>query len=225
MHGFTADRTEFLGRRGDYARPEALERWGLAGRVDAGVDPCAALQVHLELAPGEEIETHFVLGQAADRDEALRARRALPRSARRSTRRGTSCGAFWDGLLGSVRVKTPEPAMDLMLNRWLLYQSLSSRVFGRTGFYQSSGAFGYRDQLQDVLALLHAAPERARAHILEAAAHQFEEGDVLHWWHPPAGRGVRTRCSDDMAWLPYVTAEYVVGDRRRRRSSTSRCRS
>ncbi len=208
VHGFTTDRTEFLGRRGDYARPEALERWGMSGSVDPSVDPCAALQIHLELAPGEAIETHFVLGQASNRDEAsavvtrFRDRAAVDEA-------WTALGEFWDGILGDVRVKTPEPAMDLMLNRWLLYQSLSARIFGRTGFYQSSGAFGFRDQLQDVLALLHAAPERARAHILESAAHQFEEGDVLHWWHPPSGRGVRTRCSDDLAWLVFVTAEYV----------------
>ena len=208
VHGFTTDRAEFLGRRGDYARPEALARVGLAGNVDAGVDPCAVVQVHLELAPGEQLVTHFILGQAADRDEALQcvARFRDPAAVDSAWR---DLSVFWDGLLGSVRVKTPEPAMDLMLNRWLLYQTLSSRFFGRTGFYQSSGAYGYRDQLQDVLALLHGCPERARAHILEAATHQFEEGDVLHWWHPPAGRGVRTRCSDDLAWLPFVTADYV----------------
>ncbi len=208
VHGFTADRDEFLGRRGDYARPPALERWGLASRVDGGIDPCAALQVHVELAPGEEIETHFLLGQAADRDQALE---LVARYRDRATVDAAfvALKAFWDEILDGVRVKTPEPSMDLMLNRWLLYQSLSSRVFGRTAFYQSSGAFGYRDQLQDVLALLHVAPARARAHILEAAAHQFEEGDVLHWWHPPTGRGVRTRCSDDMLWLPYVVGEYV----------------
>jgi cyclic beta-1,2-glucan synthetase len=208
VHGFTADRVEFLGRRGDYARPQALERWGLDGRVGGGLDPCAALQVHLELEPGEEIETHFLLGQATDQDHALE---LVERWRDRTTVDAAllALKAFWDGVLGSVRVKTPEPSMDLMLNRWLLYQSLSSRVLGRTAFYQSSGAFGYRDQLQDVLALLNASPARARAHILEAAAHQFEEGDVLHWWHPPAGRGVRTRCSDDMLWLPYAVAEYV----------------
>jgi cyclic beta-1,2-glucan synthetase len=208
-HGFTADRTEFLGPRGDYARPEALERWGLSGRIDVGADPCAALQVHMDLAPGAETETHFILGQSSDRDAALRlvTRFRDPAVVSAAWR---DLHAFWDGVLGNVRVKTPEPTMDLMLNRWLLYQTLSSRVFGRTAFYQSSGAFGYRDQLQDVLALVHAAPSTARAHILEAAKHQFEEGDVLHWWHPPSGRGVRTRCSDDMAWLPYVTGEYVA---------------
>jgi cyclic beta-1,2-glucan synthetase len=209
VHGFTADRTEFLGPRGDYARPEALERWGLSGRTEAGIDPCAALQVHLELAPGEEIETHFILGQASDRAKALQLIRRFrdPTIVDASL---SSLGAFWDGILGNVRVKTPEPAMDILLNRWLLYQSTAARLFGRTAFYQSSGAFGFRDQLQDVMALLHAAPERARAHILEAAAHQFEEGDVLHWWHPPSGRGVRTRCSDDLVWLPFVAAEYVL---------------
>jgi cyclic beta-1,2-glucan synthetase len=209
VHGFTADRAEFLGPRGDYARPEALERWGLSGRAEAGLDPCAVVQVHLELAPGEEIETAFILGQASDRPTALDlVRRFRDRGAIDDS--WSALHAFWERILGSVRVKTPEPAMDLMLNRWLLYQSLAGRLFGRTGFYQSSGAFGFRDQLQDVMALFHAAPERARAHILEAAAHQFEEGDVLHWWHPPSGRGVRTRCSDDLVWLPFVTAEYVL---------------
>jgi cyclic beta-1,2-glucan synthetase len=209
VHGFTADRVEFLGRRGDHARPEALERWGLSGTIRAGADPCAALQVHIELGPGEERETHFILGQASDRAAAIEyvARFRKPAVVESAWR---ELIAFWDGLLGSVRVKTPEPSMDLLLNRWLLYQTISSRFFGRTGFYQSSGAFGYRDQLQDVLALLHGSPERVRGHILEAARHQFEDGDVLHWWHPPVGRGVRTRCSDDMAWLPFATGEYVI---------------
>jgi cyclic beta-1,2-glucan synthetase len=208
-HGFTTNRTEFIGRRGDLAAPEGLERWGLSDRADLGADPCAALQVHLELAPGEELETHFVLGQSANREEALK---LVERFRESDVVEAAWSGlrAYWDRILGNIRVKTPELSMDLMLNRWLIYQVLSSRVFGRTGFYQSSGAFGFRDQLQDVMALLHAAPEVARAQILSAAERQFEEGDVLHWWHPPSGRGVRTRCSDDMAWLPYVTAEYVT---------------
>ena len=215
LHGFTADRVEFLGRQGDRERPPALERWGLSGAVGAGLDPCAALQVHLELEPDASYELHFVLGQAPDRSEALELAARFREGAVVDTAWG-ALTSFWEELLGSVQVKTPEPAMDLMLNRWLLYQSVSARLFGRTGFYQSSGAFGFRDQLQDVMALLHAAPARARAHILEAAAHQFEEGDVLHWWHPPAGQGVRTHCSDDLLWLPYVVAEYVraTGDTR-----------
>ena len=208
IHGFTTDRAEFLGRHGDYARPEGLTRWGLSNTEDPAFDTCAALQVHLDIGPEAALETHFVLGQSATRDEAL-ALVAEYRNSDAAERAWKRLGAFWDDILGNVRVKTPEPAMDLLLNRWLLYQTLSSRVFGRTGFYQSSGAFGYRDQLQDVMALLHAAPALARAHILEAARHQFEEGDVLHWWHPPSGRGVRTHCSDDLAWLPFVTAEYV----------------
>ncbi|MEQ8516027.1 MAG: hypothetical protein RIC38_10520 [Chromatocurvus sp.] len=212
LHGFTTDRTEFLGMSGNYVQPDALTRWGLSDSLADAGDPCAALQTHHELGPaGEEranIETHFILGQASDRNEAAALVERF-RQRREVDAAWAALSEFWDDVLGAVRVKTPEPAMDLMLNRWLLYQSLSSRIFGRTAFYQSSGAFGFRDQLQDVLALLHAAPGHARAHILEAAAHQFEEGDVLHWWHPPSGRGVRTRCSDDMAWLPYVAACYV----------------
>jgi len=208
-HNVTTDRCEFLGRRGDYARPEALERWGLSGRLDGGMDPCAALQVHLEIGADQTLETHFVLGQAESREAAL-ALVARYRQAAEVDRAWDSLTAFWDETLGNIVVKTPEPAMDLMLNRWLLYQTLSARVFGRTGFYQSSGAFGYRDQLQDVMSLIHAAPDLTRAHLLESARHQFEQGDVLHWWHPPSGRGVRTRCSDDLAWLPFVTAEYVL---------------
>jgi cyclic beta-1,2-glucan synthetase len=209
LHAFTTDRTEFLGRHGDLARPDALTRWGLSGSVDRGADPCAALQIHMEVAPGGEAETFFILGQAASRDEAL-ATVARYRDRATIDAAWMRLRSFWDDTLSSVRVKTPEPSMDLMLNTWLLYQTFSARLFGRTGFYQSSGALGYRDQLQDVLSLLHSSPETARAHILDAASRQFTEGDVLHWWHPPSGRGVRTRCSDDLAWLPYVTGEYVA---------------
>lgn len=209
VHSFTTDRTEFLGRAGTYERPEALSLWGLSNHTDLSADPCAALQVHLSLAPYEETETCFVLGQGNGRDEALELVRRF-RDPHEVDRAWLDLKQFWEQLVGSVVVKTPEPSMDLLLNRWLLYQSVSSRLFGRTGFYQSSGAYGFRDQLQDVLVLLHPAPQLARAHILEAARHQFLEGDVLHWWHPPSGRGVRTHCSDDLLWLPFVTAEYVA---------------
>jgi cyclic beta-1,2-glucan synthetase len=207
-HGFTFDRTEFLGRSGSYERPEGLRRWGLSGSLKGTADPCAALQTHLEIAAGGSLDVHFVLGQGRDKAtaQALAERFRPPAAVEASLQ---AVRAHWDAVLGAVQVKTPEPAMDILLNRWLLYQSLSSRLLGRTAFYQSSGAFGYRDQLQDVMAFVHGAPQLARAQILAAAAHQFEEGDVLHWWHPPADRGIRTRCSDDMAWLPYVTAHYV----------------
>jgi len=207
-HGLTADRTEFLGRLGDRRRPAALQRIGLAGTVQPGTDPCAAIQVHIDLAPGEAAEFHFLVGQGDDRQAAMAAlqRYRTPESVAAAW---NAVQERWDSLLGAVTVETPEPAMDIMLNRWLLYQSLSCRIWGRSGFFQSSGAFGFRDQLQDVLALLHTAPELARDQILRAAAHQFEEGDVLHWWHPPSGRGVRTHIADDLLWLPFVTAHYV----------------
>jgi cyclic beta-1,2-glucan synthetase len=208
LHGLTADRTEFIGRLGSLQEPAALKRIGLAGTVAAGLDPCAALQLHINLEPGASEQIYFVLGQAEDLDAALALARHYqdPQQVQAAWEANNQ---LWNDLLGVVQVNTPEPTFDLLINRWLLYQTLVCRIWGRTAFYQSSGAYGFRDQLQDVLALLHAAPHLAREHLLRAARHQFEAGDVLHWWHPPAGRGVRTRISDDLLWLPYVTAEYV----------------
>ena len=210
-HGLTADRTEFLGERGDLRHPAALGRVGLSGQVRPGLDPCAALQVHVDLEPGEMREVTFILGEGTNREAALELVRRF-RDASDSVE--DAALAFWDEVLDTITVETPDMAMNVGL-RWALYQALSCRIWGRSAFYQSSGAFGFRDQLQDVMALLHARPDVVRAHILRAAAHQFEAGDVLHWWHPPSGRGVRTRISDDLLWLPYVTAEYVeaTGDR------------
>jgi cyclic beta-1,2-glucan synthetase len=208
LHGLTADRAEFVGRRGTPAAPAALTRIGLARAVQAGLDPCAALQVHVDLGPGETKYVHFLLGQAGSRDEAIElvARYREPGIVAETL---AAVGRHWDELLGAVQVRTPDPAVDVMLNRWLLYQAVSSRILGRTGYYQSSGGFGFRDQLQDVAALVHAAPGMTRAHLLESARHQFAEGDVLHWWHPPLDTGIRTRCADDLVWLPFVTALYV----------------
>ena len=207
-HGLTADRAEFLGRHGTMAHPAALDRVGLGSQVAPGLDPCAAVQVHVDLAPHETKEFFFLLGQGENREAAL----AMVRRFRDEEAVATAweeTRTLWEHLLTTVTVDTPDPAMDLLLNRWLLYQALACRVWGRSALYQSGGAFGFRDQLQDVMSLLHAAPELAREHILRSARHQFEAGDVLHWWHPPSGRGVRTRISDDLLWLPYVTAEYV----------------
>ena len=207
-HGFTTDRGEFIGKHGDPADPGALKRWGLSNSVRAGGDTCAAYQVHLDLAPDEEEEVLFVLGQGCDHREALELAQRW-REPKNTKRARAELEDFWDETLGALQIHTPDPAFDVMVNRWFLYQTLSSRIFARTGFYQSSGAFGFRDQLQDVLALLHTEPSLARAHILEAARHQFAEGDVLHWWHPPADRGVRTHFSDDLLWLPYAVGIYV----------------
>jgi cyclic beta-1,2-glucan synthetase len=208
IHGLTADRNEFLGRGGTTAFPASLQRIGLEARLSPGEDPCAVLQLHLDLPPGATEEVYFVLGQGSNKAHAL----ALARKYHDPAYVGAALEqtkAFWDHLLEIVQVHTPEPAADLILNRWLLYQTLSCRIWGRSAFYQPGGAFGFRDQLQDVLALLSIDPSISRGQILNAAQHQFTEGDVLHWWHPPLGRGVRTRISDDLLWLPYVTAQYV----------------
>jgi cyclic beta-1,2-glucan synthetase len=209
----TCDRKEFLGRNGTLARPAALRRSMLAGRDGAALDPCAALQVTLELAPHEAREIAFLLGETASKEEAQAV-------VAKFTNIGNVNNAFeevlthWDRLLSTIEVRTPDTAMDTMLNRWLLYQTLSCRIWARTAFYQSGGAFGFRDQLQDVMALVYSSPDIARRQIFLAASHQFKEGDVQHWWHPPSGRGVRTRFSDDLLWLPFVTAFYisVTGD-------------
>lgn len=207
-HGVTADRTEFLGYMGEMSRPAALSRGGLSSNIEAGNDPCAALQLHVDLPVGGSEEIFFLIGQGRDREHAVTLVHEYqnPSSAAAAL---AKVKAFWDDLLGNVTVHTPDAAMNLLLNRWMLYQTLACRIWGRSGFYQSSGAFGFRDQLQDVMALTSAAPKIARDHILYAARHQFEEGDVLHWWHPPGGQGVRTRFSDDLLWLPFVTAHYV----------------
>jgi cyclic beta-1,2-glucan synthetase len=204
----TADRTEFLGRNGSPADPAALRRVGLSGRVGAPLDPCAALHAAFDLAVGEEKEVVFVLGEA-DGPEAARKLAAEYRDPRRAEAALAEAKALWERVLGAVQVKTPDPALDLLVNRWLPYQVLSCRVWGRSALYQSGGAYGFRDQLQDVAALAYGAPAEARAHLLRAAGRQFVEGDVQHWWHPPAGRGVRTHFSDDFLWLPFVACHYV----------------
>ena len=205
----TGDRKEFIGRNGSLDRPAALRRARLSGKAGAGLDPCGALQVAFELPDGQEHETVFRLGVGRSADDVQKlVQRFRATGASRAAMEGV--WAHWNRTLGAVNVDTPDPAVNVMANGWLLYQTLSCRVWGRTGFYQSGGAYGFRDQLQDTMALVHAEPAVMRAHLLRAAAHQFREGDVQHWWHPPAGRGVRTHFSDDYLWLPYATCRYVT---------------
>jgi cellobiose phosphorylase len=204
----TGDRTEFLGRGGSPARPMALARRKLSGRVGAAFDPCLAMQTTIELAEGQEREVVFAFGSGRDLNDA---RYIVGRY------RGTAAAQtglegvwqFWNTTLGAVNVQTPDQSLNFLANGWLLYQVLSARMWGRSGFYQSGGAYGFRDQLQDACAMLHAEPALLREQLLRSAAHQFPQGDVQHWWHPPSGRGVRTRISDDFLWMPYATARYV----------------
>ena len=211
---WTADRAEFLGRHGTLEMPAALaSRSPLSGRIGAGLDPCCALQTAMSLEPGQTAASGF-----------------LPRAKATTPRRHARCSAItenadldavlreviehWEQVLGAVQVKTPDRSMDIMLNRWMLYQTLACRIWARTAFYQASGAYGFRDQLQDGMALAVARPDLTREHLLRAAGRQFIEGDVQHWWLPPValgstGQGVRTRISDDVVWLAYCTHQYI----------------
>jgi cyclic beta-1,2-glucan synthetase len=205
---FTGSRKDFLGRNGSHAHPAAMDQAHLSGRAGAGLDPCAALQVPFELADGQDHELVFLLGVGKDREEARQlVRRFGGSSEARTALEGV--WEFWKHTLGTVHAETPDPALNFLVNGWLEYQTLACRYWARSGYYQSGGAYGFRDQLQDTTALLNAAPWTAREHLLRAAAHQFVEGDVQHWWHPPTGRGVRTHFSDDYLWLPYCTCRYV----------------
>jgi len=212
---WTGDRRAFLGPGGDPARPAALLGPArLDGRTGPGLDPCIACRVELELAAGETIEVGFLLGEGESEAEArdLLARYAEPKVLEAALEEVTS---FWQEGVSRVQVETPSPGLDLLLNRWLPYQVVSCRIWGRSALYQSGGAFGFRDQLQDAGAMVLHWPELTRSQILLHAGHQFAEGDVLHWWHPPGGEGIRTRFGDDLLWLPFLTAHYVrtTGDR------------
>ncbi|NOT40014.1 MAG: glycosyl transferase, partial [Alphaproteobacteria bacterium] len=206
---WTGDRTEFLGRNGSTAQPAALQvKTALSGHTGAGLDPCAALQRSIELKPGESVEVVLFLGAARNDDEA-RTLIGKYRAADLNQALDEATG-FWDGVLDKVQVKTPDRSMDIMLNRWLLYQTLACRLWARSAFYQSGGAYGFRDQLQDAMAMTLTMPQLARAHLLRAAARQFAEGDVQHWWLAHSGQGVRTGFSDDRLWLGYATAHYLL---------------
>ena len=205
---WTGDRREFIGRNGTLADPAALaDATPLSNNVGAGLDPCSALRTTVQVPPNGTVELVFFLGEA-ESAETARNLIAHYRTADLDAVR-SEVGDYWDDVLGAIQVKTPDRSMDIMLNGWLLYQTLACRIWARSALYQASGAYGFRDQLQDGMALANVRPAMTREHLLRAAARQFVEGDVQHWWLPHSGQGVRTRISDDRAWLAYATLHYV----------------
>ncbi|MEK7802713.1 MAG: glycosyl hydrolase family 65 protein, partial [Pseudomonadota bacterium] len=206
----TGDRREFIGRNGSLQHPSAMGRVRLSGNVGAALDPCAAIQVPFDLADGQSHQITFKLGVAGRRTEEAS---NLIRRFRGPTAAYNALEAVhnqWSDLLGAVQIETPDASLNILTNGWLMYQTIACRLWARSGYYQSGGAFGFRDQLQDVMALIHNKPQLLRSQLLLHAAHQFVEGDVQHWWHPPSNRGVRTKCSDDYLWLPLATCRYVT---------------
>jgi len=205
---YTADRSEFMGRNRHLDNPQALYRKKLSGRTGAAMDTCAALHVKFDLLIDAEKEIFFFIGSEVNTQEAKSLlQKFADKNAVQQSLQNTK--NYWKEIVGAVQVTTPDPSVNILANGWLIYQTIACRMFARSGFYQSGGAFGFRDQLQDSLALLHTQPAIAREQILLSASRQFTEGDVQHWWHPPEGRGVRTRCSDDLLWLPFVVARYI----------------
>ncbi|MBC7886871.1 MAG: cyclic beta 1-2 glucan synthetase [Ferruginibacter sp.] len=206
---YTADRAEFIGRNGVMSNPEAMNKSRLSGRLGATLDPCAALQVVFDLSEEEEHEVIFRLGSGKNLQDTLSILQQFAGTvAAHSSLKKVH--AFWEQTLSKVEIETPDAAVNLLANGWLTYQTIACRIWARSGFYQSGGAFGFRDQLQDTLSLMHAQPNMVKQQILLCASRQFKEGDVQHWWHPPMGRGVRTTCSDDYLWLPFVTVRYAI---------------
>ena len=205
---FTTDRNEFIGRNGTLEKPEAMRKLRLSGKHGAGYDPCSAIQVPFVLNTGQEREIIFRMGASKDSMEMRNLIRQFS-SKDAAVESLKNIRNFWTTTLGIIQVKMPDASLSILTNGWLLYQVISCRLWGRSGFYQSGGAFGFRDQLQDTIAVMHAMPALTRDQLLLSASRQFKEGDVQHWWHPPQGRGVRTLCSDDLLWLAFTTSRYV----------------